>query len=427
MSESSSGVVPASCPHATATVGASYEPFDPAFRDDPYPFYARAREEEPVSYNPQFGVWLVTRHEDLVAISKDTARFCSKHNMDYLIPLPPEVRAILDEGYPTAPGLFNNDPPGHTRVRALFSAAFTPRRIGELEPRVRALTHELIDGFVGEGRADLMARLAYPLPMTVIADLLGVPRADMPQIKAWHQQWVSLFAPAESLEAQIAAAHDAVAYQRYYAAMIEDRRINPRNDLVTAMVQARFEDAEPFTVAEMISQLLILLSAGHETTTSLIGNVVRLLLQHPEQWQALDHDPGLIPAAIEETLRLDSPVQMEPRVTTMPVEIGGVQVPEGVRVQLFYGSANHDAAVFEQPDEFNIHRTNLHRHVAFGHGIHFCIGSALARLESRVALEVVRERLPNLRLAPDYTLSYEPSLFFRNPCEILVEWDAPAA
>jgi cytochrome P450 len=404
-----------------------YDPFDPAYCDDPYRFYDQARRTAPIAYNQRYQAWDITRHEDVVAVLKDPARFSSRHNLDFMVPLPPEVVAVMEQGYPEAAGLFNNDPPGHTRVRSLFSVAFTPRRVAAMEPQIRKLAHDLIDQFAAVGRADLVTQFAHPLPMTVIADLLGIPREDMAQVKAWHDHSLTLNVPGLPLEEQLAAAHSRVAYQRYYAAMIEDRRVHPRDDLVTAMVQARFPDAEPFTVPEMITQLIILLAAGHETTTSMISNLVRLLLEHPDQWRAVEGDPGLIGAAIDETIRFEAPVQMEPRVATADVELNGTLIREGSRVHVLYGSGNRDAALADAPDQFNIHRAHPQRHVGFGYGIHFCIGAALARLEGRVALETLRERLPNLRLAPDYTPTYQPSFIFRGPAKVLIEWDAPAA
>lgn len=409
-----------------ANIAADYNPFDPAFNHDPYRFYAEFRNA-PVAYSTRLEGWLISRHSDVMAVLKDPARFSSRHNLDFPIPLPPEVLDVMSQGFPEAAGLFNNDPPGHTRVRSLFNQAFTPRRIGQMEPQIRALAHELIDRFASVGQADLVAQFAHPLPMTVIADLLGVPREDMVQVKAWHDHSLSLNVPDQSLDAQLAAARSQVAYQHYYAAMIEDRRMHPRDDLVSAMVHARFEDAEPFTVPEMITQLIILLAAGHETTTSMISNLVRLLLEHPDQWRAIDAQPNLIAAAIEETIRFEAPVQMEPRVATEDVELGGALIRKGDRVYVMYASANRDTALVDAPDQYNIYRARPNHHVGFGYGIHFCIGAVLARLEGRVALETLRERLPNLRLVPGYTRIYAPSFFFRGPAEVLVEWDQPAA
>jgi cytochrome P450 len=415
----------ASALHPTAVIGRDYNPFDPTFQSNPYPFYARARNEAPVAYCPQFNLWAVTSHELITQALKSPTLFSSLHNLDNPMGLPAEIEAVLaTSGYhPLAPGLFNNDPPGHTRVRALFSKAFTAQRVAGMEAGIRKLTEGLVEKFVQQGHVDLVPALAHPLPMTVIADLLGVPRADMARVKQWHDAWASLYNPQLTLEQQHAAARASVEYQRYYADLLEERAAQPTGDLTTALVQARMEGERPFTPGEMISQMIILLSAGHETTTSLISSLLYNLLRHPEQWQAVKDDPSLIEAAVEETVRFTSPVQMEPRVLKGATELGGVTLPQGARVNILYGAGNHDERAFAAPETFNIHRPQVGRHMGFGWGIHFCIGAPLARLEARVALEVLRERLPHVRLAPGFRPEYEPSFFFRALKKLDLIWD----
>jgi cytochrome P450 len=340
--------------------------------------------------------------------------------------LPDEVLSILHEGnYPMAPGLLNNDPPAHTRVRALAGSAFSHARIAAMEPGIRALAHALVDDFVKDGEGDLLARFAYPLPMTVIADLVGVEHREMAQVKAWHDAWLSLFVPDLSLDQQLHGARALVAYQRYYTDLIEDRKARPRDDLATALVEARIEGETPFTTPEIVSQLIVLLSAAHETTTSFIANMVRLLLEDPARWREVSADPALIPAAIDESLRFEPPVHMEPRVTRSEASLGGVPIPSGAHVHAIYGAVGRDPALFEDPDRFDLHRPHRHGHMAFGHGVHYCLGAALARLEGRVALEVLKERLPGLRLAPGFAVAYTPNFFFRHPKRVDVQWDPP--
>jgi len=412
-------------PHPTSATGVGYKPFDHDFAQNPYAFYAIACRDAPVCYNPLYNVWLVMGHDEVVTVVRDPILFSSADTLTYPFQLPEQVEAIMKEGFhPMPAGLFNNDPPGHTRARALAMTAFTPARVTSMEQPIRALAHSLVDAFVKDGHADLMSQFAYPLPMTVIADLIGLPRKDMAQVKAWHDDWLALYAPDVPLEKQLSCARSLVSYQHYYAALIEDRRVNPRDDLTTALVQSRLEGTKSFTTAEMVSQLILLLSAGHETTTNLIGTMLRLLLENPEQWRALGENPSLATAAIDESLRFEAPVQMEARTATAPAELGGVMIPKGARLHVYYGSANRDSAAFEDPDRFDIHRSKPQRHLAFGHGIHFCIGAVLARLEARIALEVLRERLPNLRLAPGFAVEYAPSLFFRQPNRIEIVWDS---
>lgn len=427
MTRSGSTQNDAAAQHATSGIGAEYNPFSPEFSQCPYKFYGRSQREAPVCYNAQFDVWLVTGHAEVLAMLKNPGVFSSAHTLDKPVPLRPEVIAVLNEGVPELPGLLNRDPPSHTHARALFSTAFTPSRVAGMEPGIRALAHELVAGFVARGSANLLVDFSYPLPLRVIADLVGVPREDIPKIRVMHNDWQRLFLMLP-LEEHIEAARGVVAYQRYYEALIADRRAKPRNDLCTALVQARLEDQPQFTDPEIISQLILLLSAGHETTTNLIGNAVLLLLsQHPQIWRDLKDNPSLIGPVIEETLRLESPLQMSPRSTTEAVELGGALIPKGARVFPMLAAANRDPSAVANAEHCDIHRPNPASHLSFGQGIHFCIGSSLARLEARIALETLREHLPNLRLAPGFVPEYAPNFFFRALKELPVQWDPPSA
>ncbi|XXT17512.1 cytochrome P450 [Sorangium sp. So ce429] len=411
---------------AGSDLGRGFNPFEPGFARDPFAFYAQARREAPVCYSPLFDFWLVTGASEIVEITRDPARFSSVHNMTPVIPLAPEAEALLEQGFDVfrTQGLINNDPPTHTRVRALFSQAFTPRRIALLEPMVRAVTDELVDGLVKDGGADMVAQLAYPLPIRVIGDMMGIPRADLPQMKAWTDDFMFLLGGNEPPERRLERVRGILSYGRYCQAMIEERRRSPRDDLTTAMVEARV-DGESFTTAEIVQQMVILFVAGHETTTNALGTALFSLLQQPEVWRGLGGEPGLFLAAFEEAVRFHSPVQCEPRTTTTKVELGGASLPEGAKLHLVYAAANRDETVFESPDKFNIHRENPNRHFGFGYGVHFCVGAPLARIEGRIALEVLRARLPNLRLAPDFTPEYDMNLFFRGLKRLPVRWDAP--
>lgn len=407
----------------TAAIGAAFNPFDPAFGANPYPFYVKARREAPVFFSPHFNLWVVSTYDDILTVLKNTATFSSLQNLSPPVPWPAEVMAVLAEGYPMPPTLVNNDPPAHTRVRNLFAAAFTPKRIAQMEPRIRAVVKELIEGFEKDGKADLFARFAYPLPMTVICELLGVPPEDRAKVKSLHDEWILSTNPELPLERRLECARNIVAYQRYFAAMLEDRQKSPRDDLTTAMVQARVEGETPFTMPEMILQMMVLLSAGHETTSNLIAGTLMLLLQHPQVAKAIDESPSLLPDAIEEAIRLESPQQMFQRVATRAVELGGKTIPEGARVLVIYSSANRDEKVYKDPEIMNIQRENEGRHLAFGYGVHFCIGAPLARLEGRVALEELRKRLPNLRFPAGYVPEFNQNFFWRGPKELPLLWD----
>lgn len=405
----------------------SYNPFDPAFTAEPFPFYARARRESPVFYAKLFGAWIVTRHDDIMTVFKDPETFSSLLTLTPPVPWPPAMMEVLSKGYPMPPGLINSDPPEHNRIRSLFAAAFTPRRIAELEPRIRTIANELVDGFVSAGQVDLVPHFSYALPYAVICELLGIPKADREMVKRLHDEWILSTNPTLPLERLLECGRNIVAYQKYYAAMLEDRKANPRDDLTTAMVNARISGETPFTVPEMILQMMVLLSAGHETTTNLISSLLLLLLQHPEELRALERDPGLLSNILEEALRHSSPNQMFQRTTTRAVVLGGKEIPKGARVLLVFASGNRDSAVFTNPDTFTSHRQNENRHLAFGYGIHYCIGAPLARLEARVALEVLRKRLPGLRLPEGFVPQYASNFFMRGPASLPLVWDAPNA
>src|SRR5215210_4949640 len=264
-----------------------YNPFRPPQRDDPYPVWARARRDAPVFYSEVLGAWVVSRHEDICQVVRDTARFSSANAMRPIGTLPPEVETILREGYAFQEihVLVNSDPPVHTRLRRLLNVAFTPRRVAALEPRIRAIAHELVDSFAPDGQADLVARFAYPLPLTVIMTLLGVPPRDREQVHRWSGNKLAVLWGNLPLDEHQAAARGWVEFQRYFARLIEERRVQPADDLISDLVHARLEDERPLTVPEMVEQLNGLLLAGHETTTNLIAHALILLLQHRDQWE----------------------------------------------------------------------------------------------------------------------------------------------
>jgi cytochrome P450 len=282
----------------------------------------------------------------------------------------------------------------------------------------------LVDAFVQEGQADLMAQFAYQLPRMVIADIVGVPWADIPKFGQWSEEWATyLFTVGLPLEQQLQGARSAVALQNYCEALIEQRRRQPQDDLLSDLVQAQEEDGSSLSLNELVGLIMAFLIAGHLTTSDMIGNALILLLKQPELWQALCRAPKLAPMMIEETLRRDSSVPGLMRTATEDVVFKGVSIAKGSRLFLAFGPANHDEAVFPDPTRFDLERENLHKHVAFGQGVHFCIGAPVARLEGQVALEVLSQRLPNLRFQPGQTVAYRPSLVFRGPEQLHLMWD----
>ncbi|AUX27508.1 cytochrome P450 [Sorangium cellulosum] len=406
------------------SLGELFDPRLPEQIEDPYPLYARARREEPVFYCPRLDLWIVTRYADIVAVLKDTARFSSANALYATAEPLPEVRAILREGYESFTSLVQSDPPDHTRVRAVFGKAFGPQRVAALEGQIRAIARELIDAFARDGRADLVSQLALPLPGYVICDLLGVPRADMRQLRAWHEDKQILMSAHAPVEVQVASARGYVAMQRYFQAQIEARRDDPREDLLTLLVPEAIGGSAPLGMQEAVCNAMDLLAAGHDTTTDLIGNAVDLLLARPEVAQALRDDRSLLAGAVDEVLRYESPIRGFFRNVTADAEVAGVRIPGGARVFLLYASGNRDEAEFPDGDRFDIRRGDVTRHLAFGKGIHFCVGSLLARTEGRTAIDLLLGRLPGLRRGEG--VARRKGFFFQRGYDVFpIAWDVP--
>ena len=382
-----------------------FDPFDEAVRRDPYAVYARGRREHPVFAHPTFPVVSLFRYQETQALLRDPSQWSS------FFPLPPGMERPED----MPPSMLGVDPPEHTRLRGLVSQAFTPRMIRRLEPRLHAIAHELLDTALAERTVDLVAALTHPLPVIVIAEMLGIPARDRAQFKTWSDALVrnlgvGLLTPPtlERLDEQRAVIRE---MRAYFLTLVEERRREPREDLLSGLVAAESEGSR-LSFDEMIQTLILLLVAGNETTTNLIGNTVLELLAHPAALDDLRADPSLLPDAIEEVLRFSSPVQMDPRRATRATEIQGVPVAEDQFVISWIGSANRDEEVFERPDVFDIRRKN-NRHLAFGFGPHYCLGASLASLEAQVAVGALLERTRSFRRADDAPLPLHPSFVFR--------------
>jgi cytochrome P450 len=410
-------------PHPTAALGAEYNPFDPRFLRDPHAFFTRARTEAPVCFNPVFNMWLVTGHAEVMSVCRDPVTFSSKNKVDPPATVLPEVLEILHrDGYPVARQLFNSDPPDHAKIRSLLGQGLTKERLVAQEPSIRTLAHATVDTFVADGGADLRDAYTFPVPLGAILDLLGAPRADHARIKAWDDAWARLFTSAYAIEDQLDAVREVVAYQKYWEALLDDRRANPTDDLPSALVHARIDDREPLTNAELIWQFMGLLAAGHATTTDALTNLLYVVLSEPDRWQALVDDPTLIQPAIDEGLRLVNPVLGLPRVTTREVELGGVTLPEGAEVLVSFCSASRDPAAFANPDAYDPCREGLTRHLGYGWGIHHCIGSRMADGMMRAMLEVLIERLPSLRLSPEYEPEFNVHPFLWGSGRLPATW-----
>jgi cytochrome P450 len=360
-----------------------FNPYSQAFRDDPYPVYRRLRDEEPAHFSNEVGFWVLSRYDDIVAALQDVETYSSAGALSIGAP-----KEVLDQ----IPMMMLLDPPRHGQLRALVNRAFTPRRVAELEPRIRSIARRLVDDLVDTGHCDVVEQLSGPLPTTVIAELLGVPAEDGMMFKEKSTAIVTQ-------DAQGGGQLDftpAIELMTYMSAAYEERRAHPRDDLMSALLVAEI-DGERLSQGELLGFAFLLLIAGNETTTNLISNAIALLDQHPDQLQQLVDDPSLLTVAIEEFLRFESPVQGLSRTLRKDTVLHGKTMAEGDQVLLLYASANRDERRIEDPDRFDIQR-NERSHLAFGFGTHFCLGASLARLEARIALEELLARIPKFRV-----------------------------
>lgn len=410
---------------APSSLGLEFTPLDGAFLQDPFPFYARLRREAPVTLAPAFHFWLVSRYADVQTVLKDARTYSSRDTLRPPVELPREVMAILQPaGYRPEYPLLGDDPPAHTRVRALVGKAFTMARVSALEPRIRELCRNALDVLKRGGRkADAVSRLASPLAMNFMTELLGVPASDGERIKRWCDDEKLFFIPIP-LENHLRAARGVADFRRYLRELVEDRRRSPRDDLITSLLEARTEGERPLNTDELVALACVMVFAGHETSTNLIAVLLHHLLRHPGVWQELRKAPYLIRNAIEETIRYDSPLVGMMRTTTAPVTLGGTALPAGERLFLLFASANRDESVFDNAERFDIHRASAVRHLGLGHGIHYCVGAQFARLEAQALLELLAEQLPDLRLVPGERVTYLPNLVHRVPQQLHVEWGA---
>jgi pimeloyl-[acyl-carrier protein] synthase len=384
----------------------SFNPMDPEFLADPYPTYHRLRAEDPVHHSP-LGFWVLTRYEDVSAVLRDP-RFIKE-------PLAALVAARFGAEVPRGVGLsmLDRDPPDHTRLRSLVSKAFTPRVVEGLRPRIQQIVDGLITRAQAAGSMDVIEEFAYPIPVNVICEMLGVPVEDHERFKGWSLDIArgldSIWLPQDSeVPRRSAAARHAIS--DYFRGLIAERRASPRGDLLSALITAE-EAGDKLNEEELLATCILLLIAGHETTVNLIGNGVLALLRHPSELRRLRETPGLITSAVEELLRYDGPVQRTARVASADATIGSRTIGKGEMVMPFIGAADRDPAQFPDPDRLDLTRSD-NRHIAFGWGIHFCLGAPLARVEGQVALDMLVRRLPRLELVTD-SPEYRQSLTLR--------------
>jgi len=381
-------------------VTVQYNPFIPEVHANPYPMYARLRAEDPVHWSALMEAWVLTRYDDVVAVLTDS-RF-SADRRQARNRFADEIARREEEFGPfgRTRTMLTSDPPEHTRLRRLVSKAFTPRMVEGLRPRIQEIVDELLDAVAQNGRMDVIRDLAYPLPVIVIAEMLGVPPEHRDQFKHWSDEIVGVLGgplvPQETLERSRVAVHELA---EYLSGVIVERRREPREDLVSGLIAAE-EQGQILSEDEMLATAMLLLVAGNETTTNLIGNGMLSLLRNPDEMERLCADPSQVPTAVEELLRYDGPVQATGRVAMEDLEIGGQKVTKGQAVLTVLGAANRDPAQFGKPDELDLDR-QPNEHVAFGDGIHFCLGAPLARAEGQIAFETLLRRFAHPRLETD--------------------------
>ena len=381
-----------------------FDPRAPEFRANPYPYYELLQTNAPIFFWDAWGMWFLSRYEDCHALLRDNR--LGREGRGGGEP-PPQQRPLFEM---MGHWMLMQDPPDHTRLRSLVHKAFTPRMVAQLRPAIQQITDDLLDQVQDQGTMEIIADLAYPLPVTVICVLLGVPPADHSSFHAWSDAIARSLDLTEETAVYDRAARAAVALTDYLDGLLAERRARPQDDLLSALVAVE-EQGERLTRAELFAICALLLMAGHETTVNLIGNGTLALLRHPDQWQSLRQNPGLVQSAVEELLRYDSPVQLTERGALEDITYKGHVFRRGQKVGFLLGAANRDPAQFADPATLDLARRE-NRHLAFGGGIHYCLGAPLARLEGEVAFLTLARRLPRLALVSD-TATYRDNYVLR--------------
>lgn len=396
--------------------------FDPEIVKHPFEFYDRLRNEAPVYQIPGTQIFLITQYADVKTVARRNKIFSSEFGEMMRPELAPEVPEILKDAIPEIPTMLTRDAPAHHRYRALVNPSFTEKRVATLRPHMEKIVSELIDKLPEKGTVDFFHDVCVPLPVWVIADALGVPREDLPKFKEWSDRAVSRISMMATPEEDIENAKSLIEYQQYFAAKIEERRDDPTDDVVSNLVHARVEGEEPLDVSEMLSIIQQILVAGNETTTATLAAGMVHLTQRPDVAERLREDPSLIAIFVEEVLRLETPSAGMWRMVLEDTEIHGVKIPKGSQAMIRWASGNRDAEVFGEPDEINLDRENIDAHIAFGYGIHICLGMFLSRQELNVAFGQILKRLKSWKLAEDHKeLVYVPSVLLRGLGELHLE------
>jgi cytochrome P450 len=379
------------------TTANAYSPAAPEVQECPYPYYELLRDER-VHRIEGTNHYVVARYEDAVRVSRHPELFSNRKY--WQSDDDPDLAAILaEQRYPIEPALVDNDPPEHTVYRRIASRAFTPARLREVEPSIRAICEDLVDRFAGRGEVEFISEFCRPLPMRVTCSLIGLPLELSDRIGVWADSYNALATRQLPKERALVAQRHVVDFNNYLADVLEERRARPGGDVISELTQAATPEGLLLDFVELSGIVRNLVAAAPETTRVMLGITMLQLLEHPDELERVTSDRSLIPRLVEESLRHDSPQQWNWRQVLRDVDLGGVAIPAGSWLHVVWGSANRDPAVFDEPDRFAVSRPNSNRQLAFGSGIHFCLGAPLARMEGRVAFETLLARLANLRLA----------------------------
>jgi len=384
----------------------AFNPLKDEFIQNPYPIYAKLREHDPVHWSERTHSWLITRYDDVDSMLKNLTfgkRLQEKAAEGMEMWKDPEFAVLLQS---RLDWMLNQDPPDHTRLRNLVNKAFTPKTVEGLRPHVQEIANALLDKVQGKKEMELVEEYSFPLPVTVIAEMLGVPASDRDKFRQWTHRMAVTFNLSGSKDSMRDAQKATVEFMDYLRPLVEDRRKNPKPDLITGLVQAE-EEGQKLSVEELLSNAVLILLAGHETTVNLIGNGMLALFRHPDQLKLLLEHPEYIGSAVDEFLRYDSSVQLVRRVAGDDVEIRDKKIKKGDMVTMLLGAANRDPDHFADPEQLDITRKN-NKYLSFGAGIHHCLGFALAKLEAEIAIATLLRRYPKLKLA-DKKVEYKPS------------------
>lgn len=411
---------PAGCP-----MHASWSPLDADYLADPYPIAADLRERHPIFYAEELGYLVITEMEDLVEVFTNPGVYASSNVQDPVFPLSAGAAQVLSaEDFNPVAVMSNRPQPDHGRIRKYTRAGFSRRRLKTLEPFMRRRSHELLDDILAAGSpTEFVEAFAFPMPGETVFRFIGFPEADDELLKGWCDDRKAFSWGKPEAEDQRVIAEKMLAYWRYCRDFTAAKKADPADDFASELLAAHEADETELTYREVESIIYGLSFAGHEAVTNLICNALVSLLKHRSQWDEICRNPSLIPNAVEEVVRFNSSQISWRRITTQDTTLSGVDIPAGTSIFMNFASANRQSEIFPDPNHFDIHRSNAAHNISFGKGIHFCLGAALAKLETQVVLEILAERMPSLRMVEPQVLETSPNITFRGPEKLMLEWD----